>query len=853
MIPLRLCLSGFLSYQERVDLDFSTFDLACISGSNGAGKSSLLDAITWSLFGQARRRDDSVINSRAEGAEVIFEFEYEGNLYRVQRSKPRDKTTVLEFFICDPSGAWRPLTEKTMRETEARIQSTLRMDYDTFTNASFFLQGRADQFAQQRAGDRKRVLSSILGLEVWEAYRADASERRKELESELKSLDAQLADIDSELGQEASRKALLREHETRLEQVSRLLQAQQSGLEAMQRLAASLAEQRRLVDVLSRSAREARARFDRLQAQFDSLQGERASYQLTLEREGEVTAAFQHWQELVAALARWDEVAANFREVEARRAGPLTVIAAEESRLAQERKSLYEQELLVLKEESRLPDLAAQVTSAAAAMQGLQQRLAGRAALETNLQAAQQAMADARAENTTLREAMKALKERISRLSEVEGALCPLCGQPLSPVERARLMEDLQNQGKEMGDQFRANREVQAQGDAHTRALQEEIAGLGRFEEELRQAVRQHDRLEAEHARIRQSVETWRAGGAERLQVVSSQLSRGDFAHDARAALAEIDAASKALGYDAAQHDAVRREEHQSSAAQAAMRALEVARASLAPLERQLADLQSQLSQEGAGLAEQEGAYQQARTKYENEAAQLPDVNQAEQEVFALQAEANRLRMEEGMLRQRVAILDQMRARKTRLLEQRDTITVQIGRLKTLERAFSKDGVPALLIEQALPEIEAQTNEVLDRLTGGGMSVHFSTQKQYKDKSRDDRRETLDILISDGAGQREYELFSGGEAFRVNFAIRLALSRVLAQRAGARLQTLVIDEGFGSQDAEGRQRLIEAINLVRPEFKKILVITHLEELKEAFPARIEVEKAHTGSQVRVVT
>ncbi len=68
-------------------------------------------------------------------------------------------------------------------------------------------------------------------------------------------------------------------------------------------------------------------------------------------------------------------------------------------------------------------------------------------------------------------------------------------------------------------------------------------------------------------------------------------------------------------------------------------------------------------------------------------------------------------------------------------------------------------------------------------------------------------KETLDIQISDGAGVRDYEMYSGGEAFRVNFAIRLALSEVLAQRKGARLQTLVIDEGFGSQDIQGRQRL----------------------------------------------
>ena len=126
------------------------------------------------------------------------------------------------------------------------------------------------------------------------------------------------------------------------------------------------------------------------------------------------------------------------------------------------------------------------------------------------------------------------------------------------------------------------------------------------------------------------------------------------------------------------------------------------------------------------------------------------------------------------------------------------------------------------------------------------MSFRFETQREYKSNKREDLRETLDMVISDSLGERDYEMFSGGEAFRVNFAIRLALSKVLARRAGARLQTLVIDEGFGSQDAEGRQRLIEAINLVQDDFAKILVITHLEELKDVFPTRIEVEKTPQG-------
>ena len=75
---------------------------------------------------------------------------------------------------------------------------------------------------------------------------------------------------------------------------------------------------------------------------------------------------------------------------------------------------------------------------------------------------------------------------------------------------------------------------------------------------------------------------------------------------------------------------------------------------------------------------------------------------------------------------------------------------------------------------------------------------------------------------------------------------------MLAQRAGARLQTLVIDEGFGTQDAFGRQRLIEAINTVRADFAKILVITHIDELKDAFPTRIEVQKTIKGSLIQVI-
>ncbi|MDO8442989.1 MAG: SbcC/MukB-like Walker B domain-containing protein, partial [bacterium] len=159
-----------------------------------------------------------------------------------------------------------------------------------------------------------------------------------------------------------------------------------------------------------------------------------------------------------------------------------------------------------------------------------------------------------------------------------------------------------------------------------------------------------------------------------------------------------------------------------------------------------------------------------------------------------------------------------------------------------------KTGVQAWLIEIALPEIEAEANQLLGRMTDNRMHVKIETQRETK---TGELRETLDITISDELGMRNYEMFSGGEAFRINFAIRIALSRLLARRAGAPLPTLIIDEGFGTQDATGLEKLKEAITSIQDDFEKIIVITHVAELRDAFPTRIDVIKTAEGSTFEV--
>ena len=851
MIPLQLQLSGFLSYRDPVELDFSTFELACISGSNGAGKSSLLDAITWSLFGQARKRDDSVINLQSDAAEVALTFSYEGNVYRVQRSLPRGKSTVLEFQLQDGE-TWRPLTERTIRETQGRIEQVLRLDYDTFVNAAFFLQGKADQFTQQTASKRKEVLGSILGLEAWETYRTRTSERRRVLEDDVRTIDGRITEIDNELSEEETRKKHLAELVQELKGLTSARKTQETLLESLKTAEASLKNQRKLVETLGSALERSQTHLAGLQARLTDREAERTTYADLLQRAGEVESAYEKWKQARTESERMDGVAEKFREHEKRRQPLLEEISVQKAKLEQEREALSVQQAAISGQASGVEELQGQIDTAKKSLAEAETKLSEREELEKQAGAAREMVAALKAENQTLKVQMDELKARIDQLSVADGAVCPLCGQDLSEEHRKSTLEGLEQEGKAQGDYYRANA-------AKMKALADEITNYDlRFTdyasvEQERQAasitvVQLTERLESLHKHAKE----WESTGEKRLAEIEENLEKENFAGEVRQQLKEVDKELAKLGYDAAAHDSTRKEEAEQRIAEEEYQNLEKARAALKPIEDEIGNLKAEIKKQEKETGAQQNEYDEAVIVLTAAESQAPDVGTAYGELLRLQEQENRLTQEVGAARQKVDVLDDLRKRKADYKTEREELQQNIARHKTLERAFGKDGVPALLIEQALPQIETRANELLDRLSDGQMSIRFVTQAEYKDKKRDDLKETLDIQISDGVGVRDYEMYSGGEAFRVNFAIRLALSEVLAQRKGARLQTLVIDEGFGSQDIQGRQRLIEAINLVKDDFARILVITHLDELKDAFPTRIEVEKTAQGSIVQVI-
>jgi DNA repair protein SbcC/Rad50 len=178
-----------------------------------------------------------------------------------------------------------------------------------------------------------------------------------------------------------------------------------------------------------------------------------------------------------------------------------------------------------------------------------------------------------------------------------------------------------------------------------------------------------------------------------------------------------------------------------------------------------------------------------------------------------------------------------------------------------LTKAFGKNGIQALIVENVLPQVEVEANYILSRLSNNQFHIQFITQKHTKKATKSKKEslknakliDTLEISIGDANGTRPYENYSGGEAFRINFSIRLALAKLLSQRAGTPLQMLVIDEGFGTQDREGCDRLIAAINAISNDFACVLAVTHMPQFKEAFQTRIEVSKTASGSQIQIIS
>jgi len=852
VIPKKLTLHGFLSYRDTVDIDLSKINVACVSGANGAGKSTLFDAITWSLFGKARRSDDALINNGMDSCQVGFEFSYENEDYRIERSKHRGKGATLEFQVKGSDGNWKPLTEAGIRATEDRIKEVLRLDYETFVNASFFLQGKADMFSVQPPGKRKEILSSILGLEVWETYRDETARRRRTIHNKVDVQQSLLAEVIDELNEEDNRRAALKIFKELLKKTSSLRESKDESLGQVRVLIQQLEADEEKINLFAEQVTSNNTRLIETRDLLVDRKTRLENVKKTLNNSSAIEKKYQSWQKVRKVLSRLDTVGMEFNQLKLKSGEVKGKIQTATARLTQERFSLEQKQKEIRAIQNAQPDIKRSLKEKMNLIEQIQLSLKNFEQLEAELDHFKQEKANQVGENNRLKAKMTELKERIEHLENAHGADCPLCGQDLSGEHKQKMIEELNIEGKDFGDLHRKNESEIKQCSSDIQRLTEEVDLLKKLRPQLINLKSDAGILDQQITERTKRVRDWEEKDELRLKEVANLLDKSQIEEESKKELAILEKKITGLKYSLEQHEKVRIEELGLRGIEDQFRELEQARTAQEGLRREIDEYKKQVGQLQNDLDKITILKESLEKQVNQQHRTLPDLPELEKELGVIRKEENKLRLQVGGAKQAVDVLKVLRKRKVRIENEINEDNFQIARLKMLEVAFGKNGIPALLIEQSLPQIETQANEILDRLSNGVMSVSFETQREYRDKKREDKKQTLDIIIRDGAGSREYELFSGGEAFRINFAIRLALSRVLAQRSGARLQTLVIDEGFGSQDAEGRQRLVEAINLVAPDFEKILIITHLEELKDAFPSRIEVSKTASGSSVEVI-
>src|SRR5581483_192978 len=204
MIPQRVKLSGFLSYKDEQEIRFDESPLWMLSGTNGSGKSSIFDAVTFALFGHHRGGSQSaaeLINKESNTLSVEFDFTVEKQLYRIKRTVRRQKNDkiastqqVMKHISSPPvatggllgEDSWEPIPDTNYKaKFDAWVKDKIGLDYETFTSSVLLLQGKSEKLLDSTPAGRAGVLARIVDLERYQKLYGKADDRRKDLKGQL--------------------------------------------------------------------------------------------------------------------------------------------------------------------------------------------------------------------------------------------------------------------------------------------------------------------------------------------------------------------------------------------------------------------------------------------------------------------------------------------------------------------------------------------------------------------------------------------------------------------------------------------------------------------------------------------
>ena len=845
-----------MCYKDNVPpINFEGIEIACLCGENGHGKSALLDAITWAIWGKSRAKsDEELVHLGQTDMQVTLEFSAQDSRYRVLRKyskgggKRKQSSSSLDLAILPEASAdWHPLTGNTISDTERKIRGIIRLDYETFINSAYLRQGQADEFTSKPPTKRKEVLSNILGLSLYELMETKAKDHVKLLRETLNRLEGASIEVESQLSKKPSLEIMSAELKKDISQKSEALLAKQGELEKLNEtnnvFEVKLAQMQERI----RSIPQIQNEIVRAESEISTRTKAIEQYKGLLAHSSDVIAGYQKFKDTDLIKDRLDVRMVRYHGLSERKVILEKNIESERSRIDSTLKVLEDRLQKAMLKVSQSDSVITGIADVQNQLTALSLQEKALVEQKFRIESLTWEISDTRAANAQLRKEMEELRQKMEQLAKGEGA-CPLCGTPLSEDRCTGITQSYQQEGEKRKAIYLTNSSAIS-------AVQAEIDSLKKsaidneFDLRRRQSIVQRKAALLERERDDISVARLEIEKIQR-EIASLQLalSTADFAKPHHDELESVKKEIVLLSYDQHHHETLRQEASRLKDYETRYQKLVRVEAAL-PLEKAALESSTQtLDRWRKTLMEEEMLKNKLSSELTTFGGLKVKIEIVREEHRVLKGALDEKSREIAGVESEISRLKELQAQAIVREREKRQLSEEVSVYTEIAESAGKQGAQALIIESIVPLLESEANSLLGRMTDNRMSLKLETQR---DTRTGGLKETLDIQISDELGTRNYEMYSGGEAFRIDLALRIALSRLLAQRAGAPLPTLFLDEGFGTQDAAGREKIADTINSISSEFKLILVITHLEELKEMFPVRIEVVKSNEGSLVTV--
>lgn len=896
MIPHQLQIKNFLSYgPETQTIDFDNHHLICLSGKNGHGKSALLDAITWAIWGQARKPsgtskpDAALLHLGQKHMMVILEFEVNGQRYRVRREYLNTATkpfATLDFGVQQPDGKQIALTDKTIKDTQEKIERTIGITYESFTNSTFLRQGQSNEFSKKSPKERKEILAQILQLQRFEHQKKIALMHARKLQQDYTSQCSIQERINQELTTLANVTelyAIVQEKLQSLDLTKQTLTTQKNNIikkqqELQQQVSQCVFLQQQLTEITQIHTTTQQEIFKLEQVVLQ--QPEHIDPAELKTKEENLFKQVQQQQEAQLKKSQLKETYLLTKETLTQK-----ITTAQQQHTAQtqmlQMQAMQQQEILRhLNKQLQAEHGAHQKTIGELQLLEKNLVLLQQQAQKSTLIKKQYEEAETRFEKnkaeyqslcsqgTYLKQELATLTSQIDHVAKEQHTSCMLCQQTLNKTQQENIHQKLLLQQQDIQKTFS---KIKEQATQLKQQLTTDTLTLAQLKQQREESILQeiqeqeqrklYEKLKATVHEQEQKIQDCKQEeittttllqqtqeSIEKLQTSFNQLMISQEYKDLEDKLKAIEQEGRALKYQPQEHQALEAE-------------LSIIRQKLATYRsnnddttlKQNTILLEQFKQKLLQLTEQKNQLSQKLIIF-------PELEQSKKDLVAqelscqkqeseIEIEYRHWLVEKGSLEQKQKKQIDLDTELRVLNKNMQSTHQEMTDYQEIAKALGKDGIQALLIEQAIPEIEHETNQILARLTNNQTQIFIESLRDLK---KGGSRETLDIKIADSFGLRDYEMFSGGEAFRIDFALRIGISKLLARRAGTTLQTIFIDEGFGSQDEEGLQLIMDNIYKIQDDFAKIVIVSHLPEMKEQFPVQFIIEKKRLGSTVTVV-